>query len=48
MVLLGCLATRFPKVELHWDSAALRFTNHEPANAFVHKSYRRGFEVPGL
>jgi predicted dehydrogenase len=48
MVLLGCLATRFPKVELLWDSAALRFTNHEPANAFVHKTYRRGFEVPGL
>jgi predicted dehydrogenase len=48
LVLLGCLATRFPNIELHWDSSALRFTNHEPANAFVHKTYRRGFEVPGL
>ncbi len=47
-VLLGCLASRFPKTELHWDRAALRFTNHPRANDFVHKTYRKGFEVPGL
>lgn len=48
MVLLGCLATRFPKVDLKWDTKALKFTNNDDANKFVKKTYRKGFEVEGL
>ena len=48
MVLLGCLATRFPKVDLTWDTKAVKVTNHEAANAFVKKTYRKGWEVEGL
>jgi predicted dehydrogenase len=48
MVLLGCLATRFEKQDLKWDTKALKFTNNDAANAFVKKAYRKGFEVEGL
>ncbi|MFM8273376.1 MAG: Gfo/Idh/MocA family oxidoreductase [Gemmata sp.] len=48
MVLLGCLATRFPKTDLKWDTKALKFTNNDKANAFVKRQYRKGFEVEGL
>jgi predicted dehydrogenase len=48
LVLLGCLATRFPKTDLKWDTKALKFTNNEDANKFVRKTYRKGFEVEGL
>jgi predicted dehydrogenase len=48
MVLLGCLATRFPKTDLSWDTKGLKFTNNEKANAFVRREYRKGFEVEGL
>jgi predicted dehydrogenase len=48
MVLLGCLATRFPNTDLKWDTKALRFTNNDKANAFVRREYRKGFEVEGL
>jgi len=48
MVLLGCLATRFPKTDLKWDTAALRMTNAEDANRFVRRTPRRGWEVEGL
>ena len=47
-VLLGSVATRFPKTTLEWDSAALKFTNVSDANAFVKRAYRKGHEVPGL
>jgi predicted dehydrogenase len=48
MVLLGCLATRFPKTDLKWDTKAVKVTNVEEANKFVKKTYRKGFEVEGL
>lgn len=48
MVLLGCLATRFPKTDLRWDTREQRFTNNDKANAFVRRTYRKGFEVEGL
>ena len=48
LVLLGCLATRFEKQDLKWDTKALKFTNNEAANQFVRKTYRKGFEVEGL
>ena len=48
MVLLGCLATRFPKTTLLWDGAALNVTNVVDANRFVRRTPRRGWEVEGL
>jgi predicted dehydrogenase len=47
-VLLGCLATRFPKTTLEWDAAKLLVTNVKEANAFVRRRYRKGWEVEGL
>jgi predicted dehydrogenase len=47
-VLLGCLATRFPKTKLEWDAAKLKVTNEEKANQFVRRTYRKGWEVEGL
>jgi predicted dehydrogenase len=48
MVLLGCLATRFPETSLAWDAAALKVTNVDEANRFVRRHYREGYEVEGL
>ncbi|MBX9627795.1 MAG: Gfo/Idh/MocA family oxidoreductase [Gemmataceae bacterium] len=48
LVLLGCLATRFPKANLSWDAKALKVTNLPEANRFVRKAYRKGWEVEGL
>lgn len=47
-VLLGCLATRFPKATLNWDATKLKVTNEEKANQYVRREYRKGFEVEGL
>lgn len=47
-VLLGCLATRFPKVTLNWNSARMEVTNNKDANAHVRRRYRKGWEVNGL
>jgi predicted dehydrogenase len=47
-VLLGCLATRFPKTTLEWDAANLKVTNVPAANRFVRRTYRKGWEVEGL
>ena len=47
-VLLGSVATRFPKQTLAWDVAALKFTNADAANAFVTRTYRKGHEIAGL
>jgi len=46
-VLLGCLATRFPK-KLEWDADGLKVTNVKEANRFVRRTYRKGWEVEGL
>jgi hypothetical protein len=43
-VLLGSVATRFPQTTLEWDAAALKFTNVSQANAFVRRTYRKGWE----
>ncbi len=47
-VLLGSVASRFPKQELKWNAKALKFTNVAEANQFVRRAYRKGFEVEGL
>jgi predicted dehydrogenase len=47
-VLLGCLATRFPKTTLEWNAAKMEITNNKDANAHVRRRYRKGWEVTGL
>ena len=47
-VLLGSVASRFPKSTLQWDAANLRFTNVSEANQYVRRTYRKGWEVEGL
>jgi predicted dehydrogenase len=47
-VLLGCLATRFPKERLDWDAVGVKVTNLEQANNFVRRRFRKGWEVEGL
>ena len=48
MVLLGCLATRFPNTPLKWDGEKMKFTNEEKANAFVKRTPRKGWEEKGI
>lgn len=43
--LLGVIAIKFPGVRLEWDSAAMRFTNHDEANAWVNPPYRAGWTL---
>jgi len=47
-VLLGPIATRFPKTTLEWNSRKLKFRNSAEATAHVERKYRRGWEVKGL
>jgi len=45
--LLAVKATRYPGVELRWDAANFRFTNHEKANQeILSRHYREGFAPP--
>jgi hypothetical protein len=45
MVLLGMVALRVKDQRLEWDSATLRFTNSEQANALLHIPYRPGWTL---
>ncbi len=47
-VLLGGVATHFPKTTLEWDSAKLVFRKAPEADRLVRRSYRKGWEVSGL
>lgn len=47
-VLLGSVASRFPKTTLEWDAAKLSFTNVKEADQYVRRTYRKGWEVTGL
>lgn len=47
-VLLGSLATRFPKTTLEWDAKKLRVRNESAANQFLIRKYRPGWKVKGL
>ena len=42
---LGIIAIRTPAQRLHWDSKALRFTDHDEANALVQRKYRDGWAL---
>ena len=48
MVLLGCLATRFPEQSLAWDAEAIAVTNVREANRFVRRSARPEYKTAGL
>jgi predicted dehydrogenase len=43
-VLLGSLATKFPKTTLQWDASKLRFKNEKAANAHLRRAYRAGWK----
>jgi len=47
-VLLGGVATHFPKRTLEWDSAKLTFRKTPEADRLIRRTYRKGWEVPGL
>jgi len=47
-VLLGPIATRFPKTTLEWNSAKLKFRNSAEATQYVRKAYRAGWAVKGI
>jgi predicted dehydrogenase len=47
-VLLGSVATRFPKTTLQWQAEKLQFANVREANGHVRRRYRKGWEVKGL
>jgi predicted dehydrogenase len=47
-VLLGPLATRFPKTTLAWNSAKLKFADSPEADQHVRTKYRAGWKVRGL
>lgn len=47
-VLLGCLASIFPNQPLEWDGATMKFKNFPEADKFVKRTYRKGWEIPGL
>lgn len=44
--LLGVVAHRTGK-KLEWDAKALKATNAPEAEKFIHKTYRKGWELPG-
>ena len=47
--LLATKATRYPGVELKWDAANYRFSNHEEANkTILSRTYREGFAPPAV
>lgn len=47
-VLLGPVATRFPKTTLNWNGAKMKFTNSKEATKYVRRKYRAGWNVKGL
>jgi len=47
-VVLGPVATRFPKTTLEWNAAKLKFRNSEGASHVVRREYRNGWKVKGL
>lgn len=45
IALLGVIAMRFRGKELHWDTAAGRFTNTPEANAYLEPMFREGWSI---
>ena len=47
-VLLGPIATHFPKTTLQWDVKKMKFKNSPEATSHVRRTYRAGWKVKGL
>jgi len=47
-ILLGTVAIREPDTLLDWDAKNLIFTNHEDANKYLKRGYRKGWEMAGF
>lgn len=47
-VLLGSVAVRFPQTTLQWNAAKVSFDNEKKANAYLKRTYRKGWGVAGL
>ena len=47
-ILLGTVAIRVPDTVLQWDAARMKITNSPAADALLRRSYRKGWEVPGV
>ena len=47
-ILLGTVAIRVPNTVLQWDPANLRISNSAEADRLLRRSYRPGWEVPGV
>ena len=47
-IMLGNLAVRVPDTLLQWDAAAMKVTNVETANQYIGRTYREGWNIPGL
>jgi predicted dehydrogenase len=46
-ILVGGIASHFPKTTLEWNAKKMRF-DHAEANRFVRREYRKGWAVKGL
>lgn len=47
-ILLGTVAVRVPDVELRWEAAPARITNHAGADRLLRRRYRSGWEMAGF
>ncbi|MCG8601298.1 MAG: Gfo/Idh/MocA family oxidoreductase [Verrucomicrobiales bacterium] len=47
-VLLGTVAMRLPGETLKWNDAKGKFKGSDAANALIHDTYRKGWEVKGI
>jgi len=47
-IMLGNIAVRIPDTELRWDAAATKVTNVPEANKLIGRTYREGWNIPGL
>ncbi len=47
-IILGTVAIRVPDTVLQWDAAQMRITNSQAADKLLRRTYRKGWEVPGL
>ncbi len=47
-VLLGNVAERIPNTRLDWDPDEMKITNAAEANKLLTRSYREGWELPGI
>ena len=47
-IILGTVAIRVPDTVLKWDAKKVRITNSSEADRLLRRSYRKGWDVPGM